>query len=101
MSSVDKLRSGKYRARYREVPGGPQKTRSFIRMADARAWLAQVGHDLLSGTYRPREAGPITLEAYAAEYVSRRQWRTQTADRKERDSVSMFCPSSAPSPWPT
>jgi hypothetical protein len=61
MASIDRLRSGKYRARYREVPGGAQKTRQFARKADAQARLVQVEHSLLTGTYTSRSAGQITL----------------------------------------
>jgi integrase len=47
--------------------------------------LTEVEHSLLSGTYTPRQAGQITLTDYAEEYVSRRHWRPQTAERKERE----------------
>jgi hypothetical protein len=63
MPSIDRRPSGKYRARYREVPGGPQRSKTFTRKADARAWLTEVEHQLLTGTYTPREAGQITLAA--------------------------------------
>jgi integrase len=85
MSSTDLRPSGRYRARWREVPNGAQKSKTFTRKADARAFLVQVEHNLLSGTYRPRQAGQITLADYAEEYVSRRHWRPQTAERKERE----------------
>jgi hypothetical protein len=102
MASIDRLTNGKYRARYREVPGGPQRTRSLTRKADARAWLTEVEHQLLTGahTYTPRSAGQITLADYAAEYASRRHWRQQTAERKERELRSTSSRSSAPCPWP-
>jgi integrase len=85
VGSVDRRPSGQYRARYREVPGGPQKTRTFARKGDAQKFLTEVEHQLLTGTYTPRSAGQITLGAYVAEYVSRRHWRPQTAERKERE----------------
>jgi integrase len=44
-----------------------------------------VEHQVLSGTYTSRSAGQITLADFAAEYVSRRHWRPQTAERKERE----------------
>jgi integrase len=85
MGSVDRRPSGRYRARYREQPGGPQKSRTFTRKRDAQIWLTQVEHSLLAGTYTPRQAGQISLSDYAVEYVSRRHWRPQTAERKERE----------------
>jgi integrase len=82
-----KGRNGKYRARFREVPGGPQRSKcqTFSRKTDARAWLTEVEHQILTGTYTPREAGQITLASYVEEYTARRHWRPQTAERKERE----------------
>jgi integrase len=85
MGSVDRRPSGRYRARHREHPCGPQKSRSFVKKADAQRFLTQVEHQLLTGTHSPRSAGQITLADYATEYCSRRHWRAQTADRKERE----------------
>jgi integrase len=84
MASIDKRPDGRYRARWREYPGGPQKTKSFARKVDAQNWLTEVSHRLLSGTYTPPEAGQVTLSAYAAEWVGRRHWRPSTRERVER-----------------
>lgn len=37
--SIDKRPSGQYQARWREVPGGPQKTATFDRKIDAQRHL--------------------------------------------------------------
>ncbi len=84
MASIDKRPGGKYRARWREYPGGPQKTRTVGRKADAERFLVDVQHRLLTGTYTPPTAGQITLEAYASEWLGRRSWAPATHDRVER-----------------
>ena len=35
MASIDKRPDGRYRARWREYPNGPQKTKTFARKRDA------------------------------------------------------------------
>lgn len=50
MASIDRRRTGKYRARCREYPSGPQKTKLFARKVDAERFLVDVQHRLLSGT---------------------------------------------------
>ncbi len=49
MASVDKRPDGRYRARWREYPGGPQKTRQFPRKADAERFLDGIRGDLVHG----------------------------------------------------
>jgi integrase len=41
----------------------------------------------------PRKAGQITLASYCDEYVARRHWRPQTAERKERELRLHILPS--------
>lgn len=50
MSSIDKRPNGRFRARYREFPGGPQRTKTFQRKSQAERWLTEVNHRLLSGS---------------------------------------------------
>lgn len=50
MASVDKRPDGRYRARWREYPNGPQRTKTFARKRDAELFLADVQHRLLAGT---------------------------------------------------
>jgi hypothetical protein len=47
MASIDKRTDGTYRARWREYPGGPQKTRQFARKSDAQTFLDGVRGDLM------------------------------------------------------
>lgn len=87
MASVDKRPNGKYRARWREFPNGPQKTKHFERKRDAERFLVEVQHRQHSGTYTPPSAGMMTVADYSAEWTERRRrhWRPATADRVERE----------------
>jgi integrase len=87
MASVDRRPNGKWRARWREYPGGPQRAKHFGRKIDAERFLVDVQHRLLSGVYTPPSAGRITVREYAEEWMGRRwrQWRESTRDRYERE----------------
>jgi integrase len=85
MASIDRRRDGRWRARWREYPGGPQRAQHFARKVDAERFLVDVQHRLLSGTYTPPSAGQITVQAYAADWTSRRSWAPATHDRIERE----------------
>jgi len=41
----------RYRVRYREFPGGPQKSQSFERKTDASGFLTTTSHSITIGTY--------------------------------------------------
>ncbi|MCU1483667.1 MAG: traSA:integrase fusion protein [Actinomycetia bacterium] len=64
MASIDKRPNGKFRARWREHPGGPQLTKSFDRKMDAERHLVAVQHAILSGTYLTPESARLTVEDY-------------------------------------
>jgi integrase len=78
MASVDKRPNGKWRARWREYPGGPQKARHFARKLDAERHLVQVQHQLMAGTYVAPEAGRMTLGEFADVHLARQPWRAST-----------------------
>ena len=61
MASIDKRPDGRYRARWREYPGGPQKTRQFNRKGDADRFLDGIRGDLAHGRLRRpcRRADPL------------------------------------------
>jgi integrase len=85
MASIDKRPNGKWRARWREYSGGPQKTKHFARKVDAEQFLVDVQHRLLNGTYTPPSAGQLSIAAYAEDWMSRRTWAPATHDRIERE----------------
>jgi integrase len=85
MASIDRRADGRWRARWREYPGGPQRTRHFARKADAQRFLVDTSHRLLSGTYTPPSAGQMTVAAYAEEWVRRRTWAPSTHERVRRE----------------
>jgi integrase len=83
MASINKRtdRGGPpYQARWREYPGGPQKTRSFRRKVDAEQFLVTVQHDLSTGTYITPEAAGVTLEEYVKVHLARQPWAEATDD---------------------
>jgi hypothetical protein len=80
MASVDKRPNGTWRARWREYPGGPQRTRSFSHKRDADRFLVKVQHEVLSGRYVAPEAGRVTVATYYATWMARMKptWRLGT-----------------------
>lgn len=53
-----------YRLRWREYPGGPQKSEHFARKVDAEDRLIEVEHSLRSGTYIDPAAGRMLFSAW-------------------------------------
>lgn len=80
MASVDRRPNGRWRARWREYPGGPQRSKHFARKVDAERHLVDVQHRLLTGAYVAPEASRVTFTAYVEEYLHRQPWRDSTAD---------------------
>lgn len=87
MASIDRRPNGKWRARWREYPGGPQRAKHFRRKLDAERWLVDVQHRLLSGSYTAPDAGRVRVADYATAWTERRRgrWRAATAQRYERE----------------
>lgn len=75
MASVDKRPGGRWRARWREYPGGPQKTKHFERKLDAERFLVDVQHKILSGTYVDPGLGRMTVATYYERWMARQVWR--------------------------
>jgi len=80
VASIDRRPNGKYRARWREYPGGPQWTKQFARKIDAERHLVDVQHRLLSGAYIDPDAARITFSQFAELHLSRQPWRPATVD---------------------
>ena len=79
--SVEKRPDGRWRARWRETPGGLQKSKHFDRKLDAERFLVKLHHDLLTGTYiDPRRAQTPFVE-YVESWLDRMRptWRETTA----------------------
>ena len=51
MASIDKRPDGRYRARWREYPTGPQKVRHFARKRDAERFLDAIRGNLAHGVW--------------------------------------------------
>jgi integrase len=83
MASIDKRPDGRYRARWREVPGGPQRSRQFNRKIDAQRFLDQTCGDLVRGAYVDPAAGRVTFREYAEKWRACQVHRPTTAEQTE------------------
>ncbi|SDY85076.1 Site-specific recombinase XerC [Geodermatophilus africanus] len=75
--SVDRLPSGRYRARY-VGPDGRRHAKVFNAKADAWAWLASQQTDLLRKSWRAPNAVHRTVGEYADDYLARNDLREST-----------------------
>jgi integrase len=83
MASIDKRPGGAWRARWREYPGGPQRTRHFGRKVDAERFLVEVSADIQRGAYVDPSAGLETFEEYAERWRAVQAHRPTTAAQVE------------------
>lgn len=83
MASISKHPNGGWRARYREVPGGPQVARHFTRKVDAQRWLDETTAGIVTGAYVAPGAGRITLHEYAEAWRAKQVHREGTAVQVE------------------
>src|SRR5580704_12273300 len=83
MASIDKRADGRYRARWREYPGGPQKTRQFDRKGDADRFLDAVRGDLAHGMYIDPAGGRTPFRDYAEQWRVGQVHRPSTATQCE------------------
>ncbi len=83
MASIDKRTGGAYRARWREYPGGPQKSRQFTRKADAERFLDTIRGDLARGTYIDPADAKVPFQAFAEEWRVAQLHRASTATQCE------------------
>jgi integrase len=83
VASIDKRPRGGYRARWREYPGGPQKTRQFARKGDAERFLDTVRGDLARGLYIDPAGGLTLFRDYAEAWRAAQIHRPSTATQAE------------------
>jgi integrase len=83
MASIDKRPDGRYRARWREYPGGPQKTRQFARKVDAQRFLDGIRGDLAHGLYVDPAGGRVLFQEYAEQWRAGQIHRSTTAAQAE------------------
>ena len=79
--SIDKRPNGKYRSRWREVAGGPQKTQTFDRKIDAQRHLTAMNAALLHGSYVDPSAGKVRLKEYSLRWAEQQPWRQSSRER--------------------
>jgi integrase len=83
VASIDRRTDGRYRARWREYPGGPQKTRHFTRKGDAERFLDAVRGDMAHGTYVDPASGKLLFRDYAEQWRAIQVHRTGTSIQVE------------------
>lgn len=83
MASIDRRADGRYRARWREYPGGPQKTRHFDRKGDAERFLDGIRGDLVHGLYVDPAGGRTLFRDYAEQWRAGQIHRSTTAAQAE------------------
>jgi hypothetical protein len=83
MASIDKRTDGSYRARWREYPGGPQKTRQFARKSAAQTFLDGVRGDLAKGVYIDPAGARTLFQEYAESWRAAQVHRPSTTAQAE------------------
>jgi integrase len=83
VASIDRRPNGKYRARWREYPHGPQHVRHFDRKADAQRFLDGIMGDLARGLYIDPASGRMPFRSYAEEWRRAQMHRPSTAAQCE------------------
>lgn len=83
MASIDRRPDGRYRARWREYPGGPQRTRQFTRKADAVRFLDGIRGDLAHGNYVDPDGGRVLFRDYAERWRLAQMHRPGTTAQVE------------------
>jgi integrase len=91
--AVDKLPSGRWRARYRD-PAGRRVTAPtrFRTKADANAYLSVVQADLVRGQYIDPREGKTTVASWANSWLARPGKRGATVAR-DKQGIGVFLPS--------
>jgi len=92
MASIDKRQDGQWRARWREYPGGPQRSKHFARKVDAEQHLVKVRHDLMTGVYVDPAKGRTTVEDYYKIWEPRQPWRARTRSAVQSTFASHVVP---------
>lgn len=83
MASVERWKSGRWRARYR-TPDGSSRSKVFDRKVDAERFLVSVEHSKYAGQYVDTTAGRISFGAFAAQWLA-----AQTFDESTREAVAL------------
>lgn len=78
MGSVKKRPDGTWRGRWREYPGGPERSKHFALKEQALRHVNQMENDLARGVYVSPEHGRVALVQMMAEHIERQPWRYNT-----------------------
>lgn len=98
MASIDRTPSGKWRARWRPTPGGPQRSKSFVRKLDAQRFLTRIQADIDGGRYVDPRAGQVTLDVFWRQWSTVQSWRNGTRETQTAVYVNRIAPTFADRP---
>lgn len=82
MASIDKLPSGRWKARWR-TPDRKQRAKVFLRKVDAERFLTSVEHEKLSGSYVDPRAGRVSFQEFAEQWRLAQIHRPTTREQVE------------------
>jgi integrase len=83
MASIERRPNGKWRTRWREHPGAPQRTRQFARRIDAERFLDGLRGDLVRGSYVDPALGMTRFGPYARAWQAAQVHRPTTVAQVE------------------
>lgn len=83
MASIERRSNGRWRARWRAFPGGPQRVRHFERKVDAERFLDTIRGDLARGIYIDPASGRVPFQEYAEVWRKAQMHRPSTATQCE------------------
>jgi integrase len=84
--------SDNWNVRYRD-PSGKQRSKTFKRQVDARAFASDVDADMRRGTYIDPQAGEVTFGRYADRWIATRTDKARTTQDRDASYLrSMILP---------
>jgi integrase len=92
MASVKRRTDGRWRARWREYPGGPERSKHFDRKIDAEQHLVKMQHDLLTGAYVDPTKARVTVREFYEVWKSRQPWRDSSRTAVETTFATHILP---------
>lgn len=92
MAAIDKLPSGRWRARYRAGPNGPRYSQTFRTRSAAVAWAREHEAEVERGIIRDPRSGDALFGEWYKEWLKSRVVEDDTADRNARHARLYLLP---------
>jgi integrase len=98
MSSIRKLRDGRFQAQFRPVPNGRQVTKTTRRKADAQQWLDAQTAALVAGTYVSPRTARTTVDEWCDTWLDGYRSRRPSTVRQARVHIAKIREGFGPMP---